>query len=130
MIRGQEPSTLLTDNSPDLTGLDDVQRMMALDMVTYLPDDILVKVDRAAMAASLETRVPFLDHRVVELAAGLNKKVLMPSMRTTKPILRELAKKYLPDPIINAPKRGFEMPIVKLMNNDLYDLSRAEKKFQ
>ncbi len=62
VIGGVEPATLLTDNKPDLTGLDDVQRMMALDLATYLPDDILVKVDRAAMGVSLETRVPFFDH--------------------------------------------------------------------
>ncbi|MGZ5818757.1 MAG: asparagine synthase (glutamine-hydrolyzing), partial [Burkholderiaceae bacterium] len=68
VISASEPSTLLTGNAPSLSRLDDVQRMMALDMLTYLPDDILVKVDRAAMGVSLETRVPFLDRRVVEFA--------------------------------------------------------------
>src|SRR5579862_8469353 len=68
VIGGYQPPTLMTGNAPAFTGLDDVQRMMALDMITYLPDDILTKVDRAAMGVSLETRVPFLDHRVVEFA--------------------------------------------------------------
>jgi len=58
----------LVDELPNLKGLCDIERMMALDSMTYLPDDILVKVDRAAMAVSLKTRVPFLDYRVFEFA--------------------------------------------------------------
>jgi asparagine synthase (glutamine-hydrolysing) len=61
VIGGSEPATLVTGNAPDLDGLSDVERMMALDLLTYMPDDILAKVDRAAMGVSLETRVPFLD---------------------------------------------------------------------
>jgi asparagine synthase (glutamine-hydrolysing) len=114
----------LLNMAKDIKSRDLLSKFMIMDFLIGMSDCLLPKIDIATMAHSLEGRSPFLDHRVVELAAGLNKKVLMPSMRTTKPILRELAKKYLPDPIINAPKRGFEMPIVKLMNNDLYDLSR------
>lgn len=68
VIEGREPATLLRARSPALEPLNDVQRMMALDTLTYLPDDILVKVDRAAMRVSLESRAPYLDHRVVDLA--------------------------------------------------------------
>lgn len=68
VLGGKESATLLTSNQPTLNGLGDVERMMALDLMTYLPDDILTKVDRAAMGVGLETRVPFLDHRVVEFA--------------------------------------------------------------
>ena len=67
IIDGQLPTTLV-NGLPNLKSLNDIQRMMAQDIMTYLPDDILVKVDRAAMGVSLETRVPFLDHRVVEFA--------------------------------------------------------------
>ena len=62
----KEPSTLLTKYKPNLNILNHQEKMMALDLLTYLPDDILVKVDRAAMASSLETRIPFLDHKLIE----------------------------------------------------------------
>src|SRR5207237_10329249 len=69
VVRGAaEPPTAITDRSSWAALDDPVERMMYLDTVTYLPDDILTKVDRAAMAVSLESRVPLLDHRVVELA--------------------------------------------------------------
>jgi len=67
VIGGFKPPSLLSEFS-NLTGLSDIEQMMLLDSMKYLPDDILVKVDRAAMGNSLETRVPFLDHRVVEFA--------------------------------------------------------------
>jgi len=120
VIRGQEPSTLLTDNSPDLTGLDDVQRMMALDMVTYLPDDILVKVDRAAMAASLETRVPFLDHRVVEFAWTLPMAIKNLNGQSKWP-LRQILYKYVPKELIERPKMGFGVPIDSWLRGPLRD---------
>jgi len=68
VIGGSEPATLLDEPMPGLEALGDVERMMYWDARTYLPDDIMVKVDRAAMAVSLEVRAPFLDHRVMELA--------------------------------------------------------------
>lgn len=114
----------LANVSRSIRSEDLLSKFMAMDFLIGMADCLLPKIDIATMAHGLEGRSPFLDHRVIELAAGLNKKTLMPSMGTTKPILRELAKKYLPKPIIQAPKRGFEMPIVKLLNEDLYDLSR------
>jgi asparagine synthase (glutamine-hydrolysing) len=72
VLNAQEPTTAITDPSAWLDSADFEHRMMYLDTVTYLPDDILVKVDRAAMAVSLETRVPMLDHRVVEFAWRLS----------------------------------------------------------
>src|ERR1019366_7505452 len=86
------------------------QQMMCWDMQTYLPDDILVKVDRAAMASSLETRVPFLDHRIVEfaLATPLHFKI---RANHSKWLLRELLAKHLPAEMFDRPKQGFTVPL-------------------
>jgi asparagine synthase (glutamine-hydrolysing) len=114
VVGGNEPATLLTGLQPDLTGLNDVERMMALDLLTYLPDDILTKVDRAAMGVSLETRVPFLDHRVVEFAwqLPLAYKLRKENGNTThKWALRQVLYKHVPKALIERPKMGFGVPI-------------------
>jgi len=78
--------------------------------MTYLPDDILVKVDRMSMAASLEVRVPFLDHAVVEFMAGLQRQDKF-SLSHSKRLLRRLAGRYLPQQILDRPKQGFAIPL-------------------
>lgn len=108
VIGGSEPAP--RPGPYDLDGLGDIERMMALDMLGYMPDDILVKVDRAAMSASLETRVPFLDHRVVEFAWSMPMDVKLRDGET-KWALRQLLYRHVPRKLIERPKAGFGVPI-------------------
>ena len=110
VIGATEPQTWLTQVGIKSYFNDAKQHMMLMDAMTYLPDDILVKVDRAAMVNSLETRVPFLDHRVVELAWRLPMTMKMREGKT-KWILRQVLYQYVPQQLIERPKAGFSIPL-------------------
>ncbi|MEO7825530.1 MAG: asparagine synthase (glutamine-hydrolyzing), partial [Allosphingosinicella sp.] len=110
VLGGAEPPTLGPETLARLDGLGTCERMMALDMLTYLPDDILAKVDRAAMSVSLETRVPLLDHRVVEYAWRLPLDLKLRGGET-KWVLRQLLYRHVPRALIERPKMGFGIPI-------------------
>ena len=118
VLGATEAASVLTGAAPNLQGLNDVERMMALDMLSYLPDDILAKVDRAAMGVSLETRVPFLDHRVGEFAWSLP---LAYKLRdgVTKWPLRQVLYRHVPCELIERPKMGFGVPIDQWLRGPL-----------
>ncbi len=94
--------------------------MMMADILTYLPDDILCKVDRAAMSVSLETRVPFLDHRVIDFAFTLPLQMKIKA-GSGKWILRNLLNKYVPKEFVERPKMGFGLPLDIWMRGLLRD---------
>ena len=101
---GSEAFDLSLKNAPDAL------RMMYCDAVSYLPDDILCKVDRASMAVSLEVHCPFLDHRVAEVAARIPVSMNIRG-RTGKYILREMLFREAPRKLFERPKSGFGIPV-------------------
>jgi asparagine synthase (glutamine-hydrolysing) len=95
-----------------------ISLMMAMDTMTYLPDDILCKVDRSAMSVSLETRVPFLDRKILEFAASLPIEYKVKN-GSGKIILKEILGKYVSSKLINRPKMGFAIPISSWLKGPL-----------
>ena len=119
-----EPPTLLSDrllwpSAPELES-----RMMAIDTLTYLPDSVLVKVDRAAMSASLETRAPFLNHRVVECAWRLPLSVKI-RKSCNKWILREVLSRYIPRTLMERDKKGLSVPLDSWLRGPLKDWAES-----
>ena len=100
-----------------------LDHMRAMDMATYLPDDLLVKVDIASMANSLEVRSPFLDQEVLALAARIPGNLLIKG-RTTKWILRQLAYRLVPRELVDRPKAGFGIPQAAWLRGPLHEMSR------
>ena len=119
-----EPETILNEpaNWPDASEFE--ERLMAVDTLSYLPDDILVKVDRTAMGVGLETRAPFLDHSVVEFVWRLPLSFRMRNAQG-KWILRQVLHQHVPKELVDRPKAGFNVPISSWLRGSLKDWAEA-----
>jgi asparagine synthase (glutamine-hydrolysing) len=132
VLDADEPPTAFADCSQWVHLPEHIQRTMLLDTLTYLPDDILTKVDRASMGVSLEARVPLLDHRVVEFAWRLPLSLKFRHGQG-KWLLRQVLYKYVPKELIERPKMGFGVPIDAWLRGSLRDWAEAlldEKRLQ
>jgi len=124
VLDGHELPTLVTDRKSWAEIEDFTQRMMHLDAVTYLPDDILVKVERAARGAGIETRAPLLDRHVIEFAWQLPLCVHIQGGEG-KWVLRRILDKYVPQELVDRPKTGFGVPIGEWLRGPLLDWAEA-----
>lgn len=132
IVDSMEPATLLNTRSAWPSTESFAHWMMSMDSQTYMTDDILVKVDRAAMANSLEVRVPMLDHRVIELAWRIPMDMKIRDGKG-KQVLREVLYRHVPQALIERPKKGFSIPLAQWLRGPLREWGEAlldEKRLQ
>ena len=122
-VRGADPFASFRDAYAACSSQDPVDRALYVDVKTYLVDDILTKVDRMSMAASLETRVPLLDHRLIEFAATVPTSLKLRG-GSSKYLLRELLARRVPRAILDRPKRGFAAPIGEWLRGPLAGITQ------
>jgi asparagine synthase (glutamine-hydrolysing) len=120
VIDGVEPAVAADEAAVWHNGGTVAEKQMLLDLMTYLPDDILVKIDRAAMSVSLETRVPMLDHQVIEFAWRLPLSMKIRNGQG-KWLLRQLLGRYVPPALFERPKSGFGVPLEHWLRGPLKD---------
>jgi asparagine synthase (glutamine-hydrolysing) len=122
-LQGFDPEEAARNAGGEFDARADLARFQHQDLALFLPDDILTKVDRASMLNSLEVRVPLLDHRIASL--GLNLPAdLKNDGRQGKLVLRELARRHLPEAHLSKPKTGFSIPVADWLRGELRDLVR------
>jgi asparagine synthase (glutamine-hydrolysing) len=121
-INTSDPSAAMLEYMNALKEKDQYTKRQYVDIKTYLPGDILTKVDRTSMMVSLEARVPILDHKLVEFSATIPPELKIKGM-TTKYILKKAAERLLPKDVIYRPKMGFAVPISEWINKDWFDIS-------
>jgi asparagine synthase (glutamine-hydrolysing) len=132
VARWPEPSAVLRERAPPpehhrslyTHDRSHIEAMMATDLVTWLPDDVLAKLDRATMSVSLESRVPLLDHRVVEFASKLPLSAKLGGGKS-KRLLRKVLGRHVPMQLFERPKMGFSMPIGGWLRGPLRDWAES-----
>ena len=117
-LNSYDPFTAFRTHFDRVRGQDHLRRILYVDLKTWLPNDILVKMDRMAMANSLEVRSPLLDHHVIDFAAGLPSEMKYHG-RTSKYLLKRFAERRVPPSVIHRPKMGFSIPLASWLRGEL-----------
>ena len=119
---GSEPERVIREAWAATSGVDLLDRMQEVDIRTWLPNDLIPKMDIATMAHALEARSPFLDHQLMEFAASIPAELKLPGMRK-KGLLRDAVRPWLPPEVLDLPKQGFCVPMAEWLRGDLREMA-------